>query len=150
MIELCSEYLPVRWLWLYVLVMSRMHFRVNPLSVDIAPASTNEFLDIQAITECWFTMKCRPNMTMTYSQIHNTDKYSKHSWIIWKVWSNGWMFVYELSGSGFESSCNHLNFRFCTCFEQGVLWHSGNYRVWIISEMHMWHDKNIQSNALYR
>ena len=23
-------------------------------------------------------------------------------------WSNGWVFVYELSGSGFESSCNHL------------------------------------------
>ena len=28
--------------------------------------------------------------------------------------------VYELSGSGFESSCSHLNFRFRACFEQGV------------------------------
>ena len=28
--------------------------------------------------------------------------------------------VYELSGSGFESSCSHLNFRFRSCFEQGV------------------------------
>ena len=35
--------------------------------------------------------------------------------------------------SGFKSSCSHLNFRFCTCFEQGVPWHSGNNRVWIYS-----------------
>ena len=55
------------------------------------------------------------------------------------------MFVYELSGSGFESSCSHLNFRFCACFEQGVPWDSGNYRVWIHSETHKWHDKNTQS-----
>ena len=54
------------------------------------------------------------------------------------------MFVYEPSGCGFESSCSHLNFRFRACFEQGVPWHSGNYRVWIHSETGMWHDKNIQ------
>ena len=40
------------------------------------------------------------------------------------VWPNGWGIVYELSGSGFESSCSHLNFRFRTCFEQRVPWHS--------------------------
>ena len=33
MIELCSEYLFVRWIWLYVIVMSRKHFRVNPYSI---------------------------------------------------------------------------------------------------------------------
>ena len=26
------------------------------------------------------------------------------------VWPNGWVFVYELSGPGFEFSCSHLNF----------------------------------------
>ena len=36
------------------------------------------------------------------------------------------------------------------CFEQGVPWHSDNYRVWIHSETCTWRDKNIQSNALYR
>ena len=56
------------------------------------------------------------------------------------------MFVYELSGCGFESRYSHLNFRFCACFEQGVPWHSGNDREWIHSEMHMWHDKSIQLN----
>ena len=25
------------------------------------------------------------------------------------VWPNGWVFVYELSGSEFESSCSHSN-----------------------------------------
>ena len=58
--------------------------------------------------------------------------------------ANGWVFICELSGSGFESSCSHLTFRFRACFEQGVSWHSGNYRVWIHSGTHTWHDKNIQ------
>ena len=61
------------------------------------------------------------------------------------VWPNGWVFVYELSGSGFESSCSHLNFRFCVCFEQGVSWLSVNFRVWIHSETRTWRDKNIHS-----
>ena len=86
----------------------------------------------------------------TYSQMHRTDKHSEHSSIISPVWRNGWVFVYELSGSGFESSCSHLNFRFRVCFEQGVPWHSGNYRVWMHSENRTWHDKNIQSYAPFR
>ena len=44
-----------------------------------------------------------------------------------------------------KSSCSHLNFRFLVCFEEGTPWHSGNFRVWIQSETHTWHDKNIQS-----
>ena len=78
--------------------------------------------------------------------MHRTDKYSQHSSIIWPVWLNGWVFVYERNGCGFGSSCSHLNFRFRACFEQGVLWHSGNYTEWIKYETHTWHDKNIQSN----
>ena len=31
------------------------------------------------------------------------------------------MFVYELSGGGFKSHCSHLNFRYRSCLEQGVL-----------------------------
>ena len=57
--------------------------------------------------------------------MHRTDKYSQHSSIIRPVWLNGWVFVYKLSGCGVESSCSHLNFKFRTCFEQGVSWHSG-------------------------
>ena len=36
------------------------------------------------------------------------------------VWLNGWVFVYELSGCGFESRCCQLYFRYGACFEQGV------------------------------
>ena len=60
-----------------------------------------------------------------------------------------WLLVYKLSGCGFESRCSHLNFRFRACFEQKVPWHSGNYRVWIHSEIRTWY-KHIQSNAPYR
>ena len=84
-------------------------------------------------------------MTRTYSQMHRTDKYSQHCSIIWSVWLNGWVFVYELNGCGFESSCSNIHFRFCACFDQGIPWHSGNYRVWIRSKTSTWHDKNIQS-----
>ena len=41
--------------------------------------------------------------------MHPTDKYSGHSSIIWSAWPNDWVFVYELSGSGFESSCSERN-----------------------------------------
>ena len=38
----------------------------------------------------------------------------------------------------------HLNFRYRACCEEGFPWHSGNYRVYIYSEMRTWHDNNIQ------
>ena len=44
--------------------------------------------------------------------------------------------------------CSHLNFRYRTCFEQGVPWHWGKYRVWTQSEMPTWHDKNIQTEKI--
>ena len=52
-------------------------------------------------------------MIRTCSQLHRTDKYSKHSSIIWSVWPYGWVLVYKLSGSGFESSCNLLFLVLC-------------------------------------
>ena len=64
--------------------------------------------------------------------------------MVWPIWLYDWVFIYELSDFGFESSSSHLNFRFRACSEQGVSWHSGNCRVWIHSEMRTWHDKNIQ------
>ena len=104
----------------------------------------------QVTKECGFTLKRVRDMIRTCSQMHYTDKYSQHSSIIWPVWLNGWVFVYKLNGCGFRSRCSHLNFTFRTCLEQGFPWHSDNYRVWIHSEIRMWHDKNIQSNAPYR
>ena len=60
---------------------------------------------------------------------------------------NGWLFIYELRGSTFQSTCNHLNFRFRACIEQEFPRHSGSYRVCIHSETRTWLDQNMQSNA---
>ena len=60
------------------------------------------------IPECGFTLKCILDIIRTYSQVHCTDKYSQHISIIWSVWLNGWVFVYELSGCGFESRYSHF------------------------------------------
>ena len=49
-----------------------------------------------------FTLKCVRDMIRAYSQMHRIDKYSQHNAIIWPVWLNVWVFVYKLSGCGFE------------------------------------------------
>ena len=97
--------------------------------------------------ECGFILKRVRDMARTYSQMLRTDKYSEHSSIIWPVWSNCWVFVYELSGSGLESSSSHFSFRFRACFEQGVPYIQTTIEcgLWIHSETCTWHDKNIQS-----
>ena len=46
--------------------------------------------------------------------MHRTDKNSQHSSIIWPVWLNGRVFIYELSGCGFEPHCCHSDlYDFC-------------------------------------
>ena len=50
MIELCCEYLSVQCIWLYVFIMSRTHFRVNPHSIN-AFISRNSLLETGAISE---------------------------------------------------------------------------------------------------
>ena len=47
----------------------------------------------------------------------------------------------SLKTSDIEFRASDIEF---ICFEQGVPWHSGNYRVWIHSETCTWHDENIQ------
>ena len=126
------------------MVLGSIHVAVTAAS-DFVPPSSKEFREIQAAIECWFSLKRVRFMTRRYSLMHHTDRYSKNSWIIWPVWPNGWVFVQELSGSGLDSSCSHFMSRFHPCFEQGLPWHSRNYRVWIHFEMRTWHDKKIQS-----
>ena len=72
MIELCCEYLSVRCIYLYVLVVSRTRFTYIS---DFAPASSKEFLDIQANIECGFTLKRVRDMTRTYSIYVNIAEY---------------------------------------------------------------------------
>ena len=57
----------------------------------------------------------------TYSQMYRTDKYSYHSSVIWPVWLNGWLFIYKLSGYGFEFSCSHLTSDFAPILSKDFL-----------------------------
>ena len=80
----------------------------NHLNLDVVPVLSKEFLDIQATIDCGFTLNHVLDIIRRYCQMHLTDKYSQHSSIIWPFWLNGWVFVYELSGCGFESHCSHI------------------------------------------
>ena len=64
------------WLFVYELSgcgfessCSHSNFRVTQTS-DFEPASSKEFLDIQAIIECGFTLKCVSDMIRTYNQLN--------------------------------------------------------------------------------
>ena len=141
---------PSGWTFLYEVICCGFESSCTHLNFRFQICFEQGVFDIQATIECGFTLKRVHDMTRTYTHMHCTDKDPHLSSIIWSVWPNGWTFVYEVSRCGFESSCSNLSFRFRACFEQAILWHLGNYRVWIHSEMRTWHDKNIQSNALYR
>ena len=90
---------------------------LQPLKIQYRPYF-EEFLDIQTTIKYGFILKRVRDMVRTCSQMHCTDKYSQHSSIIWTVWQNGWVFVDELSGCGFEARCSHLNFRCRPYFEE--------------------------------
>ena len=77
------------------------------------------------------------NSTRIHNHLVHEGTTSLAKWLSVRLWT-------KLSGCGFESICNHLQCRFRACFEQGVPWHSDNYRVRIHSETRMWHDKDIQ------
>ena len=91
-----------------VLVSSSPVAATFTMTSDFVSVLSKEFPDIQATLDCGFTLKHVREMIITYRQMHLTDKYSQHSSIIWPVWLNGWVFVYELRGCGFESNCRHL------------------------------------------
>ena len=107
------------------------------------PVLSKEFLDIHPIKECRFTL----NVYKTQS-IYHKNKYSHHRSIIWTVWLNRWVFDYEVSGCSFEFCCSHLNFRYHTCFEQGVPCHSHSSIIWTIWQID-WVFTTKQSNCAF-
>ena len=60
-------------------------------------------------------------MPATGLKPRNTQFVNEHSTIWPSIWLTTWVFIYKLSGSGFESSCSHLNFRFCACLSKEFL-----------------------------
>ena len=57
-----SVHLGTKWLWVWVPLQSLK-------TLDFAPVSSKEFLDIQATIECRFTLKCVRDMIRTYGNI---------------------------------------------------------------------------------
>ena len=92
-LESFDKWLSVRlWTtWLYV----RVQLVALTKTSDFAPASRKQFLDIRTTLECTFTLKRVRDMISTYTEMHRTDKYSQLKSVIWPVWLNGWVFVYE-------------------------------------------------------
>ena len=123
MAELCCEYLPVRCIWRHILVIVTYTFQSESALYSTLHSTASTFT-------CPIVLYILPLYPL---------------YALLPVWLNGWVFLYELSGCGFESCCSHFNFRFRSCFEQGVPWNSGNYRVLIHSDTHTWHAKNIQT-----
>ena len=83
-------------------------------------------------------------MTATELKITITKFVNEHS-TIYPNWPNDWAALWVLICLvHLQSRCNHLNFGYSACFEQGVPWHSGNCKVWIHSEKRKWHGINIQ------
>ena len=116
--------------------------QLQSLKLQISvPALNKEFFDSQTAKKGAFTLKPTCDMTRRYCQIHRTDKHLVNSSVIWTIQRNSWVFVDDLSGYGIEYRCSNLNFWFCTSFEKGFPWHSGNYTVWINSETCTWNKK---------
>ena len=101
-------------MWLCVIIISRKGFRENLHSI-VAWMSRNSLFKTGMISECRECMKRVGDIIITYSQMDRTDKYSQYSSVIWSVWLNGWVFLYKISGSGFESRCCYLNCVFSEC-----------------------------------
>ena len=107
-----------KWLWVRVSLLS---FELQLWRLLQARSS----LTFRQIIDCGSTLKLVRDMMITYSQMYRTNKNSHYSSIIWPVWLNGWVYIYEVSDCGFEFWKHHLNLRYGTLFEQGVPWHSG-------------------------
>ena len=87
-----------KWLWVWVTLQSLI------LQIPHLFRARSTYFDNLATIHCGFTKKCIPDMIRTYNQLHCTEC-SHHNSILWPVWLNGWVFVYKLSGCGFESCC---------------------------------------------
>ena len=104
--------------------------------------------DIWSLSDCYGTWT--HNQLIRKRTLNHLAKLAKWLSCVVSTYLYG-AFVYMfLSCHVREFCCSHLNFRYCACFEQRVPWHSGSYRMWVDSETRTWHDKNIQSNPLYR
>ena len=91
--------LRTKWVWVRIPLLS--------LKLQIwCLLRARSSLTFRQSIECRFTLNLVHDIIITYSQMHRTDTYSQHTSIIWPVWLNDWVFVYELNGCVSESRCS--------------------------------------------
>ena len=70
-----------------------------------------------------------------HTDLSDCSKIGNHNYLVcsktldnlasfWPDWLNEWVLFCEVSECGFESRCSHLTFRYRSCFQQRVPWHS--------------------------
>ena len=116
---------PNGWVFVYELTGCRFEFHCSDLNFRCRACFEQRVPWHLGKLDCRLTLKHVRDMIRTDSQMHRSDKYSQHSSIVWSVWANGWVFVYELTGCRFEFRCSDLNFRCRACLDQRVPWHLG-------------------------
>ena len=103
MIEPTSEYFSARSIWLYVLVMSRTHFKVNPHSI-VAWMSRKSLLKAGAKSQVY--------VTPTGLESRTTQFVNENS-IIWPNWPNDWAVSWVLICKVHLTVCScHLTYAF--------------------------------------
>ena len=95
--------LVARLIQMYVIIMSRTSSRVN--WHYIACLNVKELL-AGSRHHIWSLSDSNEIRTHNHLVRKRTLNYLAK---FWPVWLNGWVFIYELSGCGFESRCCHLN-----------------------------------------
>ena len=101
MINLSSEYLSIRCIWLYVLVMCRTLSWVNPHSI-VAWMSRNSFLKACVKAEVSVAAFWLEPRTIWFVNEHST---------IWPNWSNDWAVFGVLICTGLSTVCScHLTY----------------------------------------
>ena len=67
-------------------------------------------LNVKELLACWNWNFCDCNWNRTHNHL-------VHKWTLDHLakpfWQNSWVFIYKLSGPGFQSSCSHSTFIFC-------------------------------------
>ena len=147
MIELCSEYLLVRCIWLYVIIMSRASFRVNLHA--IVCRNVKKHLT-QSRRYIWILSDS--NVIRTHN--HLVRKRTLNHLAKLAKWLNCVVstFLYGAFDCMLLSQLDHLPSLADVALTSSkeFLDIQANYRVRIHSETRTWHDNKVQSNAPYR
>ena len=92
---------------------------------------------------------------LTVSYYHVTYTFQSESTLYKPVWLSGWVFIYKLSGCGFESCCFHFDHSFSKFLFPSLADTIVNYLTMLLNFGYFWlkgfpfHDNVLQSVPLF-